>query len=645
MSQDYGVAGDKLLGQLQVFGPIFQNMGLGLEETAVMMGRLNKAGIDLSRVGPAINKFTRTLAESGQDPVAAMQVLEERIKGTKDESEALVIATEAFGAEGAQRMTNFLREGGSLMQGLSLEAAEATGQLELMAEESETIGEKFQRMKNNLTASLSEVAAPALEALVPVIITLVDALLPVLVPLLEQVGEIFQNLAEPIGMAVAALGEALFPVIEALAPIISALGEVLTGTVIPAFLKIVEAVTPLLEPIATLVTSLIEGLTPILGVVADLIAQVATVMTGVLSGAIEKIIPFVDQLFEALMPIISDVLEVLSPLFETLAGVLGDLLGAALDAILPMILELVDQLGPILTDVIETLMPIITMLIEQLGGALMPIFGRLIDALMPIITAVVELAGELLSELMPVIEELLPIIVDLVTLGLDILVGVIEDLSPLLVMLVEFLGDVVKEILDFLMPAIKPLAEFLSEVLAASFEWVGEKISGLIDWITIGVEWIQKMWDKFQELGGLGMVWDKIKDGFKGMINSIISAWNSIDFGFEFTVPDVWGVPNRGETFGIEDIFPDIPLLAEGGIVTDPTLAVIGEAGAEAVIPLPDMNALMRSGGGGQGKVTIFKIDKLVIEGVEDPTDFARKMDEFGRRERLTNPAFMDYLR
>ena len=36
----------------------------------------------------------------------------------------------------------------------------------------------------------------------------------------------------------------------------------------------------------------------------------------------------------------------------------------------------------------------------------------------------------------------------------------------------------------------------------------------------------------------------------------------------------------------IDDLFPDIPLLASGGIVTDPTLAMVGEAGPEAVIPL-----------------------------------------------------------
>ena len=54
-------------------------------------------------------------------------------------------------------------------------------------------------------------------------------------------------------------------------------------------------------------------------------------------------------------------------------------------------------------------------------------------------------------------------------------------------------------------------------------------------------------------------------------------------------IPD-W-VPGIGGTeFGVN--IPTIPLLANGGIVTSPTLAMIGEAGAEAVIPLSKMGGM-----------------------------------------------------
>ena len=48
------------------------------------------------------------------------------------------------------------------------------------------------------------------------------------------------------------------------------------------------------------------------------------------------------------------------------------------------------------------------------------------------------------------------------------------------------------------------------------------------------------------------------------------------------TITPAWTSPS----FGI----PTIPMLAEGGIVTGPTMAIIGEDGPEAIIPLNGSN-------------------------------------------------------
>lgn len=54
-----------------------------------------------------------------------------------------------------------------------------------------------------------------------------------------------------------------------------------------------------------------------------------------------------------------------------------------------------------------------------------------------------------------------------------------------------------------------------------------------------------------------------------------------------------------------------IPALANGGIVSAPTLSLIGEAGPEAVIPLSKMNSMF--GGGGDSLKVDFPMDKMVI--------------------------------
>jgi hypothetical protein len=65
-------------------------------------------------------------------------------------------------------------------------------------------------------------------------------------------------------------------------------------------------------------------------------------------------------------------------------------------------------------------------------------------------------------------------------------------------------------------------------------------------------------------------------------------------------------------------------MLAQGGIVTGPTLAMIGEAGPEAVIPLNRMGSM----GGG--------VNITIQTGVGDPVAIGREvkrvMDAYSRR-------------
>lgn len=86
-------------------------------------------------------------------------------------------------------------------------------------------------------------------------------------------------------------------------------------------------------------------------------------------------------------------------------------------------------------------------------------------------------------------------------------------------------------------------------------------------------------------------MWDGLVTSLRSALNSIIDLWNSIDFGISITVPD-WVPKVGGKGFRVDDVFPDIPKLAKGGVVHSPTLALIGEAGSEAVIPLDRLGGM-----------------------------------------------------
>ncbi len=135
-------------------------------------------------------------------------------------------------------------------------------------------------------------------------------------------------------------------------------------------------------------------------------------------------------------------------------------------------------------------------------------------------------------------------------------------------------------------------------------------------------------WDRI--LGFFGGVWDGIKTGFKetwgfvvrvfkSAINLLIDAWNALDFGIHIRLPKFLG----GFGFDVDDIFPDIPRLAKGGVVTRPTLALIGEEGPEAVVPLNRF---------GRGNTpTVVNITINMPPG-SDGADVVRAINEYERR-------------
>lgn len=113
---------------------------------------------------------------------------------------------------------------------------------------------------------------------------------------------------------------------------------------------------------------------------------------------------------------------------------------------------------------------------------------------------------------------------------------------------------------------------------------------------------------------------DGIKEAFKGVVNAIIGMWNSVDFGIHLTAPG-WIPGLGGKGWNVDDIIPDIPYLASGGITTGPMLALIGDnpGGREAVIPLDKFDLM-----GGTTNITVN--NTFTIQGAVDPVASARQV-------------------
>lgn len=163
-------------------------------------------------------------------------------------------------------------------------------------------------------------------------------------------------------------------------------------------------------------------------------------------------------------------------------------------------------------------------------------------------------------------------------------------------------------------------------------------VAGLI-WAYNNVGWFRDgVNGMFKGIGdAIGWVWGGVEKGFRFMARGIALVWNSTIGQMSFDVP-TW-VPLIGGNH-IQGPKLPVPALATGGVVTSPTLALIGEAGTEAVVPLNRASEFgFGSGDGGHGTTVVLQIGAGVIIGTA--SEVAQKLQALITQEvrRGTIPA------
>ena len=158
-----------------------------------------------------------------------------------------------------------------------------------------------------------------------------------------------------------------------------------------------------------------------------------------------------------------------------------------------------------------------------------------------------------------------------------------------------------------------------------SFAKVWEAIKAVFDWVTnnwklllvvltgpfgLAILAIFKFKDKIMEVfkiiyngikAAMGFVANVITAPFKAAFNLVAKLWNNTVGKLSFKVPG-WVPGLGGKGFDV----PDIPELAQGGIVTSAQLIMAGEGGEpEAIIPLSKLASMGFGGGGGGPTINI----------------------------------------
>ena len=266
--------------------------------------------------------------------------------------------------------------------------------------------------------------------------------------------------------------------------------------------------------------------------------------------------------------------------------------------------------------IVDTVIPAVQTLAGWLGEHLGPIFatvGAWISG--TFVPAVQGLAAAFMETVWPAIQQVAAMVAEnlkpawdaFVNMWQNDLLPAIQRAWPFFQKVITVLGGIVAAVaivVSWLIGKLYPVIGRIVGVVVGVASRVGEAISTIIDHFGDIVDFVKNIPGKIGSF--LSGVADVIKAPFRTAFNGIASLWNNTVGALSFTAPDwIPGIGGKGW-----DV-PNIPMMANGGIVTRPTLALIGEAGPEAVVPL---------GRAGMGQT----INVYVTQPLGRPQDIAR---------------------
>ena len=592
VGQDYGYTADRIAKDMQKFGPVFKNAGFSIEETAVIMARLHGAGVDLTRVTPGINAFLRKVAEAGGDPRQALIDAENAIRNAKTEAEALALATKFFGAEGAQRLVAAIRGSEAIFTGLQGEIDAAEGSLQTTVDTTTTLKERFQEFINNAKTNIQQKLLAAFESIgawwsenFPKFKEAWQKFWDSSQPLREQLVAFFKRVGELVLQVAVGLGEFVVDAVKKVVEWVKRFKEQNPATFLAA---VGVAVGVLAIAVSVKLVAALVAVTA--ATVAWTIALLANPITWVVAGIAALVVGIVYayENFGWFRTAVQKTWEFLQFLWEWLKQVPG-WIRVAWDAVWDFFKNFPESMQKVL-DWFKLLPGRVLELAKQGFAKLIELGANLARLLLDQMPAVLEWFKQLPAKGF-----------EMTKAGFGKLVELGKKLKDLLMANMPNILEWFKKLPGRMWEAVKRGFYYYTWFGRKIVELVVKALVGLVNWFKeFGPKfwnWIKAAFPKIVQFGKemAKKMMTAMKDGILGQVTALANVLRDL-------LRKAWNKAKEGMSGALSWIGDKVGFGAEGGIVTRPTLAVLGEAGPEAVVPLnrmPGARALPAGAGGG----------------------------------------------
>lgn len=452
----------------------------------------------------------------------------------------------------------------------------------------------------------------------------------------DALGEIKRVVDDTFGKANEIYDQHVAPMFNTLAEGLSSI----TGVLLDAYNTYI---LPVLEGLQAKVGPLIdEHIQPAINKGLELIGKIADGVSKIWQQTLQ---PFIEWFITNIAPYIAAALEVVGNAFFTVAGVIGDVLGSIFDAlgglidfivgvftgdwqqawegikaffsgIWEAIKSIVSLVWSAIKTIISTAINVVATVISTVLNTIKAVFEAIWNAIKTLINTVWNAIKTTISTVINTISTIISTVLNTIKTTFSTIFESIKNtvttifnaIKSTISTVINAISTTISTVLNTIKTTFSTVWNAIKTTVATVINAIKTTISNVMATIQTGISTalnsIKTAWSNIWE----GMkttvinIFNGIWNGIKGVINSIIGGIEKMANGvingingminamnnLSFDVPD-WVPGIGGETFGfnigtIGTI--SIPRLAKGGVVDQATLAMIGEAGQEAVVPL-----------------------------------------------------------
>lgn len=375
-------------------------------------------------------------------------------------------------------------------------------------------------------------------------------------PVIKKIG---QGFADTIGKHISPLIQKILDMVASfqemsqvinayLAPVISFIVDLLIRILAPAIEYIVEVFRVLFNVAAD-----------ILGGVADFLKGVFDIITGILTGDMSKIFDGFTETGDAIMSILSTILTGLLDLTVAVLKFIWDTVVAIFQGIWDGIVAIFTPVG------------------EWFAG----VFQAAWDGIVAIFTDLGTWFGERWTEVTTALSNIGTWFTDMFQKAWNGLTGIFANIGT-------WFGERWNDVTN----ALANVATWFGSIFKTAFEAVKNAFS------TIG-SFFSGVWTTVKNIfvNAGQMVGSAVGGAFKSAVNAVLGTIENVVNGFVGMINGVIGMINKIPGVSLGSIgYVSLPRLARGGIVDSPTVAMIGEAGKEVVMPLENTGFLQTMG-------------------------------------------------